>query len=179
MGFTGMFDIRQKPSYDLMKQLEPPDCHYLNAAQGWFELGNPAEATLELAQIGARYQTHPEVLRIQWEILAAQKKWSEALKAAQTYTQTHPNDPDGHIKHANTLYFLGRTKEARDMALALLQRFPRHPGFLYNLACYECQMGNLKEAKEWLDKACQMGAHLHAFALRDPDLEPLRKKIKL
>jgi tetratricopeptide (TPR) repeat protein len=90
-----------------------------------------------------------------------------------------PEDPDGYIRHANTLYFMGRTVEARDRVIPLLKQFPKHASFLYNLACYECQLGNLEEAQRWLDKAFDKGSHLRSLALVDPDLEPLRARNKL
>ena len=45
----------------------------------------------------------------------------------------------------------------------------------YNLACYECQLGNLGRARAWLDKAVQLpdAAKLKLAALEDPDLQPL------
>jgi hypothetical protein len=45
----------------------------------------------------------------------------------------------------------------------------------YNLACYECQLGRLELAKEWLEKAFKLGdaKKMKLAALDDPDLEPL------
>ncbi len=45
----------------------------------------------------------------------------------------------------------------------------------YNLACYECQLGNLKEAREWLKQAFNLGdaKQMKLAALDDPDLQPL------
>ena len=44
----------------------------------------------------------------------------------------------------------------------------------YNLACYECQLGNLDRAKRWLEKAFELGdaRNMKLAALDDPDLEP-------
>jgi hypothetical protein len=49
----------------------------------------------------------------------------------------------------------------------------------YNLACHECQLGNLAEAKSWLAKAFAMAncKQLKLDALADPDLEALWKHI--
>jgi hypothetical protein len=44
----------------------------------------------------------------------------------------------------------------------------------YNLACYACQLGNLKGAKAWLGKAIDLAGKkdIRLMALDDPDLEP-------
>ncbi|MDB6123712.1 MAG: hypothetical protein JWQ71_2705 [Pedosphaera sp.] len=48
--------------------LETPDTHYLRAAEGWYELGNPFEAGRELEQITPTQWAHPEVLKVRAKI---------------------------------------------------------------------------------------------------------------
>lgn len=43
----------------------------------------------------------------------------------------------------------------------------------YNLACYECQLGELEVAKARLRHAFKLDAHLRTLALDDEDLKPL------
>jgi hypothetical protein len=45
----------------------------------------------------------------------------------------------------------------------------------YKLACYSCQLGNLKAAMEWLEKAIDVAGKMdvRTMALEDLDLEPL------
>jgi Tfp pilus assembly protein PilF len=57
-----------------MKPLEPPDSLHLQAAQGWLELGNHAEAEAELDNITASSREHPDVINVRWGIYAAAKK---------------------------------------------------------------------------------------------------------
>jgi len=49
----------------------------------------------------------------------------------------------------------------------------------YNLACYECQLGNLERAKLWLERAATMSnpKEIKSMALDDPDLKPLWQEI--
>jgi hypothetical protein len=49
----------------------------------------------------------------------------------------------------------------------------------YNLACYECQLGHLPQARDLLRTAFKLGnpAVLKVMSLQDPDLEPLRSEI--
>lgn len=50
-----------------------------------------------------------------------------------------------------------------------------HSIIRYNLACYACQLGNLKLAHEWLGQAIDMAGtkEIKLMALDDHDLEPL------
>jgi len=44
---------------------------------------------------------------------------------------------------------------------------------LYNLACYECQLGELEVAKVRLSYACKLDKTYRVLALDDEDLKPL------
>jgi len=48
---------------------------------------------------------------------------------------------------------LKRTGEARDNLLRVVEKFQLSATMRYNLACYECQLGRLEQAKMWLEKA--------------------------
>jgi hypothetical protein len=43
----------------------------------------------------------------------------------------------------------------------------------YNLACYECQLGELDAAKEYLDQAFTLEPKCRTIAREDSDLEAL------
>jgi hypothetical protein len=45
--------------------------------------------------------------------------------------------------------------------------------YQYNLACYECQLGNLAEAKTRLQRAFEAEPKYRLRSLEDEDLEPL------
>jgi hypothetical protein len=49
----------------------------------------------------------------------------------------------------------------------------------YNLACYECQLGNLDSAKLYLEQAIRMNPGFRKQALDDPDLDPLWKALPI
>jgi hypothetical protein len=61
----------------------------------------------------------------------------------------------------------------------LVDKFTDDPIMRYNLACYECQLGRLEQAKNWLEKAFTLGdpKKIKLMALQDPDLEPLWREI--
>jgi tetratricopeptide (TPR) repeat protein len=159
----------------MTQDLTPPDSLHLRAAQGWLELGNAIEANAELEKIAPQLRAHPEVLKLRWEACAAVKNWPAALDIAAALIQLQPEEPLGWVHRSFALHELKRTAEARDNLLRVVDRFSRDGTMRYNLACYECQLGNLKRARDWLEKAFQMpnGSELRLAAVQDPDLQPL------
>ena len=155
-----------------MKALQPPYTLPL-------ELGNHIEANEELENITASLRAHPDVLNVRWEIYAAAKKWEAAVDIAAAIVQLDPDDPLGWVHRSYALHELKRTAEARDNLLRVVEKFPISATMRYNLACYECQLGNLDRAKQWLEKAFALGdaKGMKLAALDDPDLQPLWKEI--
>jgi tetratricopeptide (TPR) repeat protein len=162
-----------------MTPLEPPDAFHVRAAEGWLELGNHVEANEELERVTPELRTHPDVLKIRWKVYAEAEKWLAALDIATALVQAAPDDPDGWIGRSFSLHELKRTAEARDYLLPAVDKFPKISVMRYNLACYECQLGSLQKAKDWLSKAFELGdaKAIKQMALDDRDLEPLWKEI--
>lgn len=158
-----------------MDAIEPPDIHNLNAARGWLELGNTPEAWQELGELLPRWHEHPEVLNLMWELYAAEKDWAKALAVARQMVSRHPEEVAGWIHQSYTLHELKRTDEARDELARSVGRFPEEGVIPYNLACYECQLGQFGTAKRWLSLAEKIQGKdiLKKMALGDPDLQPL------
>src|SRR4051812_14200244 len=100
-----------------MNELEPPDSHYVQAAQGWLELGVHQEAGLELEKVSDSFQKHPEVLSIRWSLLVAEQKWNESIETAQYLVDTAPEYPLGWIHRSYSLHEVKRTQEAFDLLL--------------------------------------------------------------
>ena len=165
-----------------MKPLEPPDSHYLSAAIGWLGLGNVAEAGAELEKIAPQFQSHPDVLAVKFDIHAAAGKWNAAVEIAGTLTQMEPKQPGAWISlaYATRRKTGGGIPQARAILIQAQRTFPKETIIAYNLACYDCQLGDLDAAKTWLDKACTMGNvdRIKLMALQDPDLKPLWPDIR-
>jgi tetratricopeptide (TPR) repeat protein len=160
-----------------IKPLEPPDSIHLTAAEGWLGLGNQIEAFEELEQISPQLRVHPDVLELRWQIYAKEAKWEACVDIARALTKLAPARPHGWIHLA---YSLRRAKNGGLLAALgalspIATKFPQTPTIPYNLACYDCQLGNLREARRWLEKAFNIGdsKQLKLMALDDPDLEPL------
>ena len=173
-------DIRSATSPNPMPPLQPPDSHHLLAAQGWLELGNHVEANRELQNIAPLLRAHPHVLEMRWQICAVAKDWDAALAIASSLVRLMPENPFGWIHRSFALHELKRTAEARDNLMPVLDKFPSQAILRYNLACYECQLGRLQQAKDWLQKALAIGdpKEIKRMALEDPDLEPLWNDIR-
>jgi tetratricopeptide (TPR) repeat protein len=157
------------------QKVNPQDQRFLDAAEGWLGLGNPIEANEEIERITPEMRAHPDVLCVRWQIYAAAKKWEQAAEIAKIISEILPDVPFGCIHMAYALHELKRTDEARAVLLPIVGKFEGNKTIPYNLACYECQLGNLKEARGWLEKAIELAGDndVRMTALKDPDLEPL------
>ena len=164
----------------MIKALEPPDLHHLNAAEGWLGLGNAAEAELELSRLNPSVLEHPEVLRVRYSLHALTKQWENAAEIAQQLCQIVPGVPLGWIHLAFALHELRRTQEAHNVLLPIVGRFPDEYVIRYNLACYSCQLGALEEARAWLKKAMLIAGKdtIKNMARTDVDLQTLWNEIQ-
>ena len=165
-----------------MKSLEMPDRHYLSAAVGWMGLGNGAEALEELKKISNTLQNHPAVLQVRYEIHAREKNWDVAVATAQNMTELYPAEPQHWISlaYATRRQTTGGIPQAKQILEIAHATFPQETIIAYNLACYESQLGQLPQAREWLDKAFALGdkKQIKQMALADTDLQPLWPDIK-
>lgn len=163
-----------------LDSLSPPDSHYVNAAWGWLELDNIAEAFLELDRVSPPGQVHPDVLSLRWELLARKKQWADALETARALVQIAPDRADSWIKQSYALHELKRTQEAWDALVSVQEHFSGISTIPYNLACYACQLDQSQTALTWLKTAMKIGGResIRKMALEDADLKPLWLQIK-
>ena len=170
--------VTRRRVLEQMRLLAREDAWHLQAAQGWLELGNPVEANLELDQINELFRMHPDVLQLRWHAHARQEKWDVCVEVGRAMTRLTPEVVQGWINLANALFYLKHYQEAFDTLFPTLLDFPKNPYIPYNLACYQCQLGNLAEARDWLDKAIGMGGErIRETALLDSDLQGIWGKI--
>jgi hypothetical protein len=165
-----------------MQALDYPEKHFLVAAIGWLELGNPREAAAELARIQPEQQIHPEVLDVRWLACAALANWVEGLEVARALVQAAPDRAAGWLHQAYALRRVpgGGLQQAWQALLPAFQMFPNEAIIPFNLSCYACQLRELDAARLWLNRARQVGGkeHIDTMALSDPDLEPLWNEIR-
>jgi tetratricopeptide (TPR) repeat protein len=158
-------------------KLTESDKFHIRAAQGWLELGNHLEANEELENASPEVRTHPAVLDLRWLIYSKELKWNACREIARAITTQLPNNVVGwlHYAYATRRATDGSIEAAFEILSSVADKFAEHPTVAYNLACYQCQIGNLPEAWNWLEKAFDIGdpKQLKLMALDDKDLEPL------
>jgi tetratricopeptide (TPR) repeat protein len=62
---------------------------------------------------------------------------------------------------------------AKEILLNAESKFPKEAIIKYNLACYYCQLGDIKNAKNYLKKAFEIDVNWRMAAFEDEDLKPL------
>jgi Tfp pilus assembly protein PilF len=100
----------------------------------------------------------------------------------QSVTKLQERDLED-IEAAIALVYANRRGESLEalkmILLTALASDPEQPIIHYNLACYECQVGDLKTAARHLARAIQLNATFELLALEDEELQPLWKKFGL
>ena len=134
------------------------------------------EALGELDELPKSTQRIATSVEMRLVILMKARRWAGALPAARELCRVAPDRNIGYIHYAFCLHELGKTNEARDVLLAGPQSLHSEPTFHYNLACYECRLGNLNEARAHLDRSFQLDKKFREFAKTDTDLDALRAK---
>ncbi len=164
-----------------MKPLARPDSDHVQAAHGWFELGQIEEAHKELEKIAPDNWSHPEVLKMHLAIFGSVKRWEEVLVTAMLLIQLAPEDPVGWVGRSIALHRLKNTSEARRHLIAVVERFPTHAVMRYHLACFECQLGDLPAAKKWLREAFALDESKKVKRLGSnvQDIAPQRLQVRL
>ena len=164
----------------MIPPLQPLDALHVQAAEGWLGLGNWQEANAELEQLAPQLLVHPHILKVRWGIYAAAKKWEAALFIAAALVKMDPDDPIGWIHQSYCLHELGLTADAHRHLMDVVDKFPTNATIRYDLACYECRLSRFRQAKQWLEKAFEIGdtRKIKLAALNDPGLEPLWKEIR-
>lgn len=158
-------------------ELDPPSAHRVNAVLGWLELGNPAEAKIEFDSLPAPLRGRHEMVELLWMILARLERWDDALGAAEKLLEMKPGDSSSWLHRAYALRRAssGTVEKARAALEPAAALFPEEPVIPYNLACYDCVLGDLEQARAWLAEARKRGkaSEIDALARRDPDLAAL------
>jgi tetratricopeptide (TPR) repeat protein len=165
-----------------VKSLDPPDSHHLQAAIGWLGLGDWREANEELEKIAPALRSRPDVLLALFHIYFKAEKWDMAAEIARALNQIRPLGPQFWIWRAYATRRMpgGGIPQAKEILSKAQPLFPKEPLIAYNLACYECLLGNSKAAWKWLEKAFDAGdpKRFKLMALQDRDLEPLWVKLE-
>jgi predicted Zn-dependent protease len=146
----------------------------LLAARGYAELGMFDDALAELETLPANVRQEPAAIEMRVAILMQAKRWTDALHNSELLCKLDATRNSGFIHAAFCLHELGRTGDARDMLLKGPASLHTEATFHYNLACYECALGQLGLARAHLEKSFTLDRKFREFAKTDPDLKALR-----
>ena len=153
--------------------LEQPDRQHCQAAAGYVELGMFLEANTELDKIDPFNRAAPEVLALRIEIYRGLAKWELMQAIAKRLAEFQPDDIQWTISLAYATRRVESIGAAKEILLNAEPKFPKEAAIKYNLACYFCQTGDIKTAKNYLKKAFEIDLSLRMAALEDEDLKPL------
>jgi thioredoxin-like negative regulator of GroEL len=162
-----------------VNDLEPHDLMRLNAADGWLGFDNVIEADKELKQITPTMQGHPEVLARRCEMFAKAECWPKCEEVAEEIILLQPESTFGWIRRSFALHEQNLTATAREKLLPAVDLSPEDISIRYNLACYECVLGNMSQARLHLAGAFNLAHNQNCTdewksrMLGDPDLKPL------
>jgi hypothetical protein len=150
----------------------------LEHTAGYIALGMLDEASDELEAVEGADRLSAVVMAARIDLYVAAKNWDLLLAVSRELVRQVPNDDRGWIHAAFALRELNRVAEARAVLLGAEPVHGKVCGLLhYNLACYECLLGETAEAKRRLALACTLDRGLKTTALDDPDLKALRDEI--
>lgn len=138
------------------------------------EDGEPAYEFPDGSYRGGKFHAGEAVS--EWNELAQKQSWRAAVELAGKIIADYPESSFGYVKKAFALHADGRTEDAKSTLLPAANRFPKNRTVFYNLACYECRLGNLDAAKTWLKMAKEISGKdaIRRLASNDPDLFALR-----
>ncbi|MEO8351806.1 MAG: hypothetical protein ABI680_08740 [Chthoniobacteraceae bacterium] len=147
----------------------------LLAAEGYRELGMTKDALAELDAVPEEFQKEPTVVELRLVALMQARKWKPALSLSRELTEIAPDKAIGFIHTAFCLHELGQTEDARNFLLGGPTSLHTEPVFHYNLACYECRLGNLDLARVHLERSVQLDKRFRDYAREDSDLAALHE----
>lgn len=148
------------------------------AADGYMDLGMFSQAQEELDLLPPEFKDIPEVYPLRFRLAAGVKNWAGAVEWSLRLIQVVRDNAELQIMHAYAVRRAVGLEQARTILLNAAERFPKTPTIYYNLACYECQLGNITGAEQYLARAFVLNEDYRKMAVEDEDLIPLWEKLK-
>jgi hypothetical protein len=118
------------------------------------------------------------VLAIRVRIYSALKTYVPMQTVAKILALREPDNPRWSVSWAYATRRADSIEAARLILVNAAERLPHVAIFHYNLACYECQLGSMPEAKTRLQRAFELEPRFRLTAINDEDLEPLWESLK-
>jgi tetratricopeptide (TPR) repeat protein len=157
-------------------RMSPPEQIERAGAYHFLGLHDEAMECLEFLPDALRNDRDINVLRL--SILQGQGNWPAAAALAKSTLPARPASPEFYVMGAYAI----RRLESIEAAHAFLRHgapFSEKAAiWWYNLACYECCMGNLERADDLLDRAFNLDESYRNLAENDDDLEAWREALE-
>jgi hypothetical protein len=94
-------------------------------------------------------------------------------EVSKRLAEFHPNDVQWTVSLAYATRRADSIQAAKEILLNAELKFPKEAIIKYNLACYWCQLGEIENAKNYLQKTFEIDLNWRKAALDDEDLRPL------
>jgi len=146
--------------------------HY-QAASGYLELQMHQDAWNELNKLDPAIQSLRPVLALKIVIYYQLRDWESMQATARKLVKLNPDDARWKVSEAFATLRLNGIEAGKEILEKANEIHPNEPLILYNLSCYESQLGNLESSKEYFKQAMQVNPHFHEFALEELRLESL------
>jgi tetratricopeptide (TPR) repeat protein len=111
--------------------------------------------------------------RVRLKIHRTLEKWEPMRTVAAKLAAYDPDSVPWTFALAYATRRAQSIEAAKPILLAAVERHPEAAVLHYNVACYECQLGDLEVAKARLAHAFKLDEKLRLRALDDADLEEL------
>ncbi|MFM8363603.1 MAG: tetratricopeptide repeat protein [Verrucomicrobiota bacterium] len=145
----------------------------LLAVEGYLELGMVLDALREFQDLPARAKTSLEGLTMLMEIHRAEEEWEAMESVASRLWEAEPENVGRWIDWAIALRQSDSVASARVLLIEAVERFPEEALVHFHLACCECQLGNLPQARRHLMESKKRCRVCRVLMLTDEgDLEP-------
>jgi hypothetical protein len=145
----------------------------VRAAHGYVELGMTDEAFGELEKLPAEVQDRLEVVLVRMEILRQEERWAEGAVLGKSALSHHSACGELYLIAAYAVRRHQGIEQAKAVLLSGESVLAKDAMFHFNIACYECQLGDLESAKVRLETAFALDAKYRRVGREDPDLQPL------
>lgn len=144
-------------------------------AQGYLELGMLEEAAAELDALPTEARAQPPVLALRSVLLQEKQDWRALRLVAAEWVTLQPEETAGWITWAYATRRADSLAAAERILLEAERLHASDPTLQFNLGCYACQRGDLREARRRVDRAIALDEKFRELAATDPDLAPLRE----
>jgi predicted Zn-dependent protease len=143
-------------------------------ALGYIELSLLREARAELARLTAKEREMPEAMAVLVELAMVEDDWRQVIRLAPRVAKVAPAVERPWIAWAYALREVGKIEEAREVLLRGAEAIEKPTVLVdYNLACYDCLLGDRDGASRRLMRVFKREPGWRAQAMEDPDLKSM------